>query len=146
VPAVGNLRCIGQRFGCGKPVRPTTVARHHCDLRLLRQPILCSSWLTIRQGAIKRLLGMVEKGLMEVDDSALAERLRNLKTKRAELQCNIDGGSANISAQRNVLNEAKVVRTAEAVRGALQDASPERRKAYLKLFVAGFGSHARPAG
>lgn len=78
---------------------------------------------------------MVEKGLMEVDDPALAERLRNLKTKRAELQCQIDGGSANNPAQRNILTEAKVVRTAEAVRGALQDASPERRKAYLKLFV-----------
>ncbi len=91
--------------------------------------------LTETEGAIKRLLGMVEKGLMEVDDPALAERLRNLKTKRAELQRQVDGGSANNPAQRNILTEAKVVRTAEAVRGALQDASPERRKAYLKLFV-----------
>jgi site-specific DNA recombinase len=41
--------------------------------------------LTEAEGAIQKLLAMVEKGLMDVDDPALAERLRRHKGDRTRL-------------------------------------------------------------
>ncbi len=50
--------------------------------------------LTETEGAINRLVGMVEAGLMDVGDPALAERLEALKAKRASLQSQISTASA----------------------------------------------------
>lgn len=41
--------------------------------------------LTETEGALNRLVSMVEKGLMDVDDPTLAERLKALKAKRRDL-------------------------------------------------------------
>ena len=91
--------------------------------------------LTEAEGAIKRLVGMVEAGLMEVDDPALGERLRALKTRRASLQSQIGTASAAEPVQKQRLTEAKLNKLSVAIRGALRDAPPDMRKAYLKLFI-----------
>jgi hypothetical protein len=46
--------------------------------------------LTKTEGAIKRLLGMVETGLMEVDDRALRESMSVLKAKRKSLTAQLE--------------------------------------------------------
>ncbi len=91
--------------------------------------------LTETEGAINRLVGMVEAGLMEVGDPALAERLKALKTKRSSLQSQISTASATEPAQKPRLTEAKLAKLSTAIRTALWQAPPEMRKAYLKLFV-----------
>ncbi len=78
---------------------------------------------------------MVEAGLMEVDDPALADRLKTLKAKRASLQSQIGTASATEPAHRQRLTEAKLNKLSVAIRGAFRDQPPEMRKAYLKLFV-----------
>ena len=72
---------------------------------------------------------------MEVDDPALAERLKTLKAKRASLQSQIGTASATEPAHKQRLTEAKLNKLSVAIRGALRDQPPEMRKAYLKLFV-----------
>ena len=91
--------------------------------------------LTETEGAINRLVGMVEAGLMDVGDPALAERLKALKTKRSSLQSQISTTSATEPAQKHRLTEAKLNKLSVAIRSALRDQPPEMRKAYLKLFV-----------
>ena len=91
--------------------------------------------LTEVEGAIKRLLGMVEAGLMEVDDPALRERMSALKTKRKTLAAQIEQASDLQPGNRPHLTEAKLHRLSETVRAALHTAPPEMRKAYIKLFV-----------
>lgn len=91
--------------------------------------------LTETEGPLKRLVGMVEAGRMEVDDPALAERLKTLKAKRASLQSQIGTASATEPAQKQRLTEAKLHKLSIAIRGALRDQPLEMRKAYLKLFV-----------
>ena len=56
--------------------------------------------LTETEGAINRLIGMVETGMMEVDDPALAVRLKALKAKRVGLQSQITNASAAEPAQQ----------------------------------------------
>ena len=91
--------------------------------------------LTETEGAIKRLLGMVEAGLMEIDDPALRERMAVLKSKRKELTAQIEHASDLQPANRPHLTEDKLRRLSQAVRAALHTAPPEMRKAYIKLFV-----------
>ena len=91
--------------------------------------------LTETEGAINRLVGMVEVGLMNVNDPALADRLKALKTKQASLQSQISTASATEPAQKHRLTEAKLNKLSGAIRSALRDQAPEMRKAYLKLFV-----------
>jgi site-specific DNA recombinase len=91
--------------------------------------------LTETEGALNRLIGMVEAGLMEVGDPALAERLKTIKAKRAALQSQIVTASAHEPAQKQRLTEAKMNKLSVIIRSALRDQPPEMRKAYLKLFV-----------
>src|ERR1019366_6994258 len=53
--------------------------------------------LTETEGAIQKLLDMVEKGLMDLDDPALAERLRKHKDTRAKLKDEIALASGSLS-------------------------------------------------
>ncbi|EKM99906.1 resolvase [Acidocella sp. MX-AZ02] len=91
--------------------------------------------LTETDGAIKRLLRMVEDGLMEVDDPALRERMTALKAKRKTLTAQLDQASALQPTNRPQLTEAKLQRLSETVRATLHKAQPDLRKAYIKLFV-----------
>ena len=91
--------------------------------------------LTETEGALKRLLGMVEAGLMELDDPALRERLSALKTKRKTLTAQLKQASDLQPANRPHLTEAKIQSLSDTIRTALHTAPPEMRKAYIKLFV-----------
>ena len=90
---------------------------------------------TETEGAINRLLGMVERGLMEVDDPALRDRLSALKAKRGSLISQIASASENLAMPSRQLTEAKLAKLSAAVRDALHTAAPEMRKAYIKMFV-----------
>ncbi len=91
--------------------------------------------LSETEGAINRLLLMVEAGLMDVADPALRDRLNALKAKRSDLQHQLKPSSITLNASGSILTEAKLAKLSSAIRIGLHDASPELRKAYLKLFV-----------
>jgi chromosome segregation ATPase len=93
------------------------------------------SEITETEGAISRLIAMVEAGIMEVGDPALAERLQALKTKRANLHGQINAATAVPADRRRELTQAKLAKLSVAIRSGLRDAPPDMRKAYLKLFV-----------
>jgi hypothetical protein len=92
--------------------------------------------LTETEGSMSRLIGLVEAGMMELGDPALAERLKTLKVKRASLQSQIATASASQSAHEHSLTEAKLTKLSTAIRTALLEAPADMRKAYLKLFVS----------
>lgn len=82
---------------------------------------------------ISRLIGMVETGLMEINDPALAERLKTLKTKRAGLQNQIGTASA-IEPAQNTARPRPSSLNFPPPSAALRNAPADMRKAYLKLF------------
>ncbi|OYV24403.1 MAG: hypothetical protein B7W99_02490 [Rhodospirillales bacterium 20-58-10] len=91
--------------------------------------------LTETEGALNRLVSIVEKGLIDFDDPTLAERLKALKAKRRDLQNQIETTSTSQPAQQARLTEAKLAKLSTAVRTGLANADPDMRKAYIKLFV-----------
>ena len=90
---------------------------------------------TENEGAINRLIGMVEAGLMEVNDPTLVARLTPLKAKRTTLQNQIANASAMEPAHKHRLTETKLDKLSTVIRTALWQAPPGMRKAHLKLFV-----------
>jgi site-specific DNA recombinase len=93
------------------------------------------SELTETEGALKRLVGMVELGLMELDDPMLRDRLAALKARQTELNGQIARTSDTSISKHQHLTEAKLTKLAGAVQNALHNAPPEMKKAYIKLFV-----------
>ena len=91
--------------------------------------------LTETEGAIGRLLGMVETGLMDINDPMLKERMNALKTKRSNLVRQLETASTPPPAHGPVLTEAKLDRLSASIRSTLHTAPPEMRKAYIKLIV-----------
>ena len=91
--------------------------------------------LTATEGAIQQLLAMVEKGLMEMDDPALAERLRQHKANRAKLNDEITlAGSASTGGTLSI-TPPKLDRMSKAMREVLKTGPTEFRRAYLRMFV-----------
>ena len=87
------------------------------------------------QDGIARLLGLVEKGLMDAEDPALRERLVALKLQRdesgkeaAEIQKRITSGAPTITP-------AKIIQVAELLRDKLYNGPPEFRQAYARLIM-----------
>ena len=87
------------------------------------------------QDGIARLLGLVEKGLMDAEDPALRERLVALKLQRdesgkeaAEIQKRITSGAPTITS-------AKIIQVAELLRDKLYNGPPEFRQAYARLIM-----------
>jgi hypothetical protein len=91
--------------------------------------------LTEVEGAIQSLLVMVEKGLMDVDDPALGDRLRRHKANRARLTDEL--ATANTASTTGTLSitSAKLDRLAGAMRAALKSGPTEFRRAYLRMFI-----------
>ncbi len=87
------------------------------------------------EGAINRLLGMVEAGLMEIGDPALRDRLNILKAKRSNLEHQLKESTTTSKTSVQMLTETKLAKLSSAIRIGLHDSAPELRKAYLKLFV-----------
>jgi site-specific DNA recombinase len=91
--------------------------------------------LTEVEGAITRLIGMVEIGMMALDDPSLRERLTALKGKRTQLTQQIETASVTQPAPNQRLTEAKLTKLAAAIRQALLTSDPPMQKAYVKMFV-----------
>ena len=91
--------------------------------------------LTETEGAIQQLLATVEKGLMDLDDPALAERFRQHKAKRARLNDEITLASSASNTGTLSITPAKLDRLAGAMREALKTGPIEFRRAYLRMFV-----------
>ena len=87
------------------------------------------------EAGIGRLLGLVEKGLMEAEDPALREKLIGLKLQRDELSRDVHGLQQAMSAGSSEINPDKVALLAKTVRKALQEGSPEVRQAYARLVL-----------
>ncbi len=91
--------------------------------------------LTEVEGAIQKLLAAVEKGLMDLDDPALAERLHRHKINRARLAEEIAlAARADVPGQMSV-TPAKLERLSSAMRKVLKTGPTELRRAYLRMFV-----------
>jgi site-specific DNA recombinase len=91
--------------------------------------------LTSVEGAIQKLLGMVEGGLMELDDPALSERLQQHKANRRRVAEEIEQTSAQGTASPTSITPAKLERLSTAMREALKAGPPEFRRAYIRMFV-----------
>ena len=91
--------------------------------------------LTATEGAIEKLLEMVERGQMDLDDPALAERFRQHKAKRARLSDAITLASTASRTGPLSITPAKLDRLAGAMRDALKTGPIEFRRAYLRMFV-----------
>jgi site-specific DNA recombinase len=91
--------------------------------------------LTETEGAIQQLLALVEKGLMDLDDPALAERFRQHRAKRERLGDAITLASSASPGGPLSITPAKLDRLAGAMRNMLKTGPIEFRRAYLRMFV-----------
>jgi site-specific DNA recombinase len=91
--------------------------------------------LTEAEGAIQKLLDMVEKGLMDMDDPALVERLHQHKTNRVRLSDEIALASRSVSTGPLAITPQKLERLSVVMREALKSGPVEFRRAHLRRFV-----------
>ena len=91
--------------------------------------------LTETEGAVQKLLTLVEKGHMDMDDPALAERLRQHKANRHRLNEEIGAVSGAGSPGKMSITAAKIDRLSAAMREAFQTGATEFRRAYVRMFV-----------
>jgi site-specific DNA recombinase len=87
------------------------------------------------EAAITRLLGLVEKGLMDVEDPNLRERLIGLRLQRDELASDIAALQKRLASGEPVITEDKIDRLAALLRDKLYGGSPELRQAYARLML-----------
>ena len=90
---------------------------------------------TEAEGGVNRLLELVERGMIGLNDPALKERLDNAKLARqaaGERVRLLDGAAATGTAR---ITGEKLAALATALRAAMHDGDPAFRKAYLRLFV-----------
>jgi site-specific DNA recombinase len=80
-------------------------------------------------------LATVEKGLMDLDDPALAERFRQHKARRARLNDEISLAGSASHATTLSITPAKLDRLADAMQEVLKAGPIELRRAYLRMFV-----------
>ena len=106
-------------------------AEHERKIRLGR----LKAELTEVDGALQKLMGMVERSLMDLDDPALGERLRHHKENRHRLTDEIDRASVDGSVGPGAITQEKLERLSAAMRQHLKTGSPEMRRAYLRMFV-----------
>ena len=90
---------------------------------------------TETEGGVTRLLQLVERGLMDLDDPALRERINAAKQARdiAADEVKLLEASASTGSMR--ITPEKISRFADLLRAALTNPDPAFRKTYLRLFV-----------
>jgi hypothetical protein len=87
------------------------------------------------EAAIKRLLTLVEKGLMDPEDPSLRERLVGLKLQRDELAAEIAELSKRASNCETSITPEKIAKLANLLRDKLHNGPPELKQAYARLVV-----------
>ena len=91
--------------------------------------------LTEAEGAIQKLLVAVERGLIELDDPALAERLHKHKANRVRLSEEIAVTARSEATGQISITPAKLDRLSVAMRHALKSGPAELRRTYLRMFI-----------
>jgi hypothetical protein len=91
--------------------------------------------LTETEGAIERLLAAIEKGLVDLDDPALAQRLTTHKATRRRLCDEIALGHEAIPAKRR-LTATNIARLSTTIKAAFKTGPLDQRRQYLRLFVS----------
>ena len=90
---------------------------------------------TEAEAGIRRLLELVEKGLMNAEDPELKERLVNQKLRRDEAAQEITDLQKRMSAGEPQITPEKVARVAMLLRDKLHDGPPQLRQAYARLLM-----------
>jgi len=87
------------------------------------------------EAGVRRLLELVEKGLMHAEDSELKDRLINLKLRRDEAAKEIVDLQKRITSGEPEITPEKVSRVAALLRDKLQNGPAELRQAYARLVM-----------
>lgn len=90
---------------------------------------------TEAEAGIRRLLELVEKGLMHAKDPDLKDRLVNQKLRRDEAVQEIADLQKRMSAGERQITPEKVTRVAALLRDKPHDGPPQLRQAYVRLFL-----------
>ena len=92
--------------------------------------------LTEAEGRVARLVGMVERGLLALDNPALKDRMDAAEMERQQAAEQVRLLEAPGAAGTAAITPDKLQKLAIAVRAALTNGDPAFRKAYLRLFLA----------
>jgi site-specific DNA recombinase len=92
--------------------------------------------LTDQEGAYRRLLDAIEKGVIDLDDATVADRFQQNKLIRARLTEEISRAAAMDTAAAPAITPAKLEKLGDAVRERLLSGPPEIRRTYVRLFVS----------
>jgi site-specific DNA recombinase len=87
------------------------------------------------EAGIRRLLQLVETGLMHAEDPELKDRLINLKLRRDEAAKEIADHQKRVSAGEPEITPEKVARVAALLNEKLNFGPPELRQAYARLVM-----------
>jgi site-specific DNA recombinase len=88
------------------------------------------------EASLNRLLQMVEKGLIDLEDPTLAERLVGLRLQRDELTNDIAAARQRAANNQPVITPEKVDQFALLLRENLFNGTPELRQAYARLLLS----------
>jgi site-specific DNA recombinase len=87
------------------------------------------------EAGLARLLGLVEKGLMHIEDGALRERLIGLKLQRDETAKDIGDVQKRLSSAEPIITPEKINRIALLLRDKLHNGPSEPRQAFARLLM-----------
>ena len=91
---------------------------------------------TEAEGGLARLLELVEKGLLPLDDPTLKDRLGAARVARDDAAEQVRLCAANLTGQAAAITPEKVERFGQLMRERLHTGEIGFRKAYLRLFVS----------
>jgi site-specific DNA recombinase len=84
---------------------------------------------------LNRLLALVERGLMQPDDPALAERMEQIQRQKAELDREVSRLQDSLKLGAPILTPDKLDTLSIAMRKRLADGPPQLRQAYMRLIL-----------
>jgi hypothetical protein len=85
---------------------------------------------------IRRLLTLVEQGVMEAEDASLKERLVGLKVRRDELAAEVTDLQKRIVSGEPTIPPEKITQLSSLLKDKLQNGSPELKQAYTRLAIS----------
>ena len=88
------------------------------------------------EAGIARLLGLVEKGMMDTDDPVMRERFAALKLQRDEMAREVAELQKRLAAGNPVLTIEKIEAVGRLLRDKLFEGPPELRQAYARLLLS----------
>ncbi len=87
------------------------------------------------EAGVRRLLELVEKGLMHAEDSELKDRLVNLKLRKDEAAKEIADLQKRMNSSEPEITPEKINRIAALLKDKLHNGPPELRQAYARLVM-----------